>query len=165
MIKNYIITAYRSLIQNRVTSAINITGLAAGIAASVLILLYVVSELSVDKFNENYEHIYRLEIGDFIVNGTAPAIILKESFPEIRQTVRLDFRYNPLAAYNDDSFRLEDFIYADSTFFDVFTFQFVRGDPDNALKRPFSLVLTESEAKRIFGNEDPVGRMNQPLAP
>lgn len=159
MIKNYIITAFRSLIQNRVTSAINITGLAAGIAASVLILLYVFTELSVDKFNENYEHIYRLEIGDFIVNGTAPAILLKESFPEIRQTVRLDFRYNPLAAYNDDNFRLEDFIYADSTFFDVFTFQFVRGDPDNALKRPFSLVLTESEAKRIFGNEDPVGRM------
>lgn len=159
MIRSYILTAMRTLVRNRVISLINITGFAAGIAASILILLYVFSELSVDRFNENYDRIYRLEYGDFAVSGTAQALLLKEAIHEVEQSVRMDFRYRPLVRYGNDNFRLEDFFYADSTLFDVFTYDFIRGDPATALQLPFSLVLTESEAARIFGNEDPIGQM------
>ncbi len=159
MIRSYIITALRALVRNRVTSGINIGGLAAGIAASVLIMLYVFSELSVDKFNENYDRIYRLEVGDFHVTGTAQALILKEEIPGVRQSARMDFRYRPLLRLGDDHYRLEQFVYADSTLFDVFTFEFIRGDPATALQLPFSLVLTASEAGRLFGSEEPLGQI------
>ena len=159
MIRSYILSALRALLRNRLASIINIGGLAAGIAASMLIMLFIFSELSVDKFNENYERIYRLEYGDFVVTGTAQSRLLKEAFPEVEQTVRMDFRYRPLASHGDDNFRFDNFVYADSTLFDVFTFRFVSGNPETALLVPFSLVLTLSEAKRLFGNEDPVGKM------
>jgi putative ABC transport system permease protein len=159
MIRSYIQSALRALLRNRLTSIINIGGLAAGIAASMLIMLFIFSELSVDKFNDNYESIYRLEYGDFVVTGTAQALLLKEAFPEVGQTVRMDFRYRPIASFGDDNFRFDNFVYADSTLFDVFTFEFVRGNPETALIVPFSLVLTTSEAKRFFGTEDPVGKM------
>lgn len=159
MIKSYIISALRALIRNRVTSAINVAGLAAGIAASVLIMLYVFSELSVDKFNENHDRIYRLEVGDFTVTGTAQALILKDEFPEVQQAARMDFRYRPLLKRDGEYQRIDGFAYADSTIFDVFTFEFIRGDAVTALQLPFSLVLTESEAERLFGNDDPVGEM------
>ena len=124
-----------------------------------MIMLYVFAELSVDKFNENYERIYRLEYGDFFVSGTAQALLLKEAFPEVVEAVRMDYRYDPLVAVGDGSMRFESFFYADSSLFDVFSFDFIRGDPSTALTRPFSLVLTESEAVRIFGKDDPVGQM------
>ncbi len=159
MIRSYIITALRALIRNPVTSVINIAGLAAGIAASILIMLYVFSELSTDRFNENYDRIYRLEVGDFVVTGTAQALILKEAFPEVKQTVRMDFRHRPVAGHRDENFRMEELVYADSTLFDIFSLEFLRGDPSDALVLPFSLVLTVSEANRLFGNEDPLGRV------
>ena len=159
MIRSYIITALRALIRNPVTSVINIAGLAAGIAASILIMLYVFSELSTDRFNENYDRIYRLEVGDFVVTGTAQALILKEAFPEVKQTVRMDFRHRPVARHRDENFRMEELVYADSTLFDIFSLEFLRGNPSDALVLPFSLVLTVSEAKRLFGNEDPLGRV------
>jgi len=159
MIRNYILTAIRTFLRNPVTSAINIIGLSTGIAASVMIMLYVFAELSVDKFNENYERIYRLEYGDFFVSGTAQALLLREEFPEVEEAVRMDYRYDPLVAVGDGSMRFESFFYADSSLFEVFSFDFVRGDPSTALTRPFSLVLTESEAVRIFGKDDPVGQL------
>jgi putative ABC transport system permease protein len=159
MVRSYIITALRALIRNLITSVINIAGLAAGIAASILIMLYVFSELSTDRFNENYDRIYRLEVGDFVVTGTAQALILKEAFPEVKQTVRMDFRHRPVARHSDEYFRMEELVYADSTLFDIFSFEFLRGNPSDALYLPFSLVLTRSESKRLFGNEDPMGRV------
>ncbi len=157
MIRNYFITALRKLIRNRVTSAINIGGLAVGIAASILIMLYVFNELSADKFNENYDRIYRLEVGDFMVTGSAQALLLRGNFPEVEQTARMDFRYSPLLRYGEQNFRLEEFAYADSSIFDIFSFRFLRGDPSSALHLPFSLVLTSSRARMIFGDNDPVG--------
>jgi len=159
MIRNFIITAIRSFMRSRVSSVINVTGLAAGLAASIIILLHVLSEISTDKFNENYDQIYRLEYGDFFVSGTAQAILLKDAFSGVAQTLRLDYRYDPLVVDGGNAFRFDSFIFADSTLFDVFTFRFIRGNQADALKLPFSLVLTESEAMRIFGNEDPLGKM------
>ncbi len=159
MIRSFIITALRVFLRNRVPSVINIIGLAAGIAASIIIMLYVFNEFSADKFNENYDRIYRVEYGDFFVSGTAQALLLKEEFPEVEQAVRFDYRYDPLIGIGDRSLRFESFLYADSTLFDVFSFDFLRGDPSTALKLPFSLVLTETEATKIFGSEDPVGEI------
>ena len=157
MIRNYFITALRNLIRNHTTSFINIGGLAVGIAASILIMLYVFNELSADKFNENYDRIHRLEVGDFIVTGTAQALLLRDNFPEVEQVARMDFRYSPLLRYGEQNFRLEEFAYADSTVFDIFSFRFLRGDPSSALRIPFSLVLTSSQARMIFGDDDPIG--------
>ena len=159
MIRSYFITALRALARNKVTTIINIGGLAAGIAASVMIMLYVFSELSVDRFNDNYEAIYRLEVGDFPVTGTAQALLLKEEFPEVLQSARMDFRHRPLIRLGEDYYRFENFVYADSTLFDVFTFQFVKGNPSTALQLPFSVVLTTTEAEKLFGDEDPMGKM------
>ncbi len=158
MFFNYILTSIRVLLRNRMTSIINIGGLASGIAASMLIILYVNSELSVDKFNENFENIYRLEVGDFHVTGTAQALFLRE-FPEVRQVARMDFRYSPLLKRDNEFFKINEFMFADSTLFDIFTFDFLSGDPETALVKPFSLVLTSSLAADLFADRYPVGEI------
>lgn len=146
----------RVLVRNRMTSVINIGGLASGIAASILIILYVSSELSVDRFNEQYDNIYRLEVGDFHVTGTAQALLLRE-FPEVREAVRMDFRYTPVLRRGDEFSRMNEFMFADSTLFAVFTFKFLSGEPETALINPFSLVLTRSVARTLFADRYPVG--------
>ena len=157
MIRNYFITAFRTLIRHPSSTMINIGGLAAGIAASLMIMLYVFNELSTDRFNEDYGKIHRVEVGDFAVTGTAPALLLRDNFPEVEHAARMDFRYRPLLRYGEDNFTLNEFAYADSSIFDVFSFHFLRGDPSSALSLPFSLVLTRSSAGLIFGDKDPVG--------
>ncbi|MGF1587394.1 MAG: ABC transporter permease [Bacteroidales bacterium] len=159
MIKNYIFTAFRSFLRSRTSTFINVAGLAAGLAASMIILLYIGAERSSDRFNENFERIYRLEYGEFFISGTAQALIFKEAFTEVEQSVRFDYRYSPLIGIGEENFRFTGFLFADSTLFDVFSFKFVKGDPAMALHLPFSLVLTESEAEKIFGKEDPVGKI------
>ena len=159
MIRNYIFTALRSFLRNRISTVINVCGLAAGLAASMIILIYIGKERSTDRFNENFERIYRLEYGNFFVSGTAQALIFKQAFTEVEQSVRIDFRYSPLVGTEEEFFRFNGFLFADSTLFDVFSFKFVLGDPVMALQLPFSLVLTETEAGRIFGKEDPIGKI------
>jgi putative ABC transport system permease protein len=159
MFRNFILTAFRSFLRNRTSTFINVGGLAAGLAASMIILLYIGAERSTDRFNENFDRIYRLEYGDFFVSGTAQALIFKQAFTEVEQTVRFDFRYSPMVGNEEGHFRFTSFLFADSTLFDVFSFKFVKGDPAMALHLPFSLVLTETEAGRIFGREDPIGKI------
>jgi putative ABC transport system permease protein len=156
MFLNYLLTSLRVLVRNRLTSLINVGGLAAGIAASMLIILYVKSELSVDRFNEHYENIYRLEVGDFHVTGTAQALLLNE-LPEVKKVARMDFRYSPLVKKGDEFSRIDKFLFADSTLFDIFTFNFLYGNPRTALADPFSLVLSRSVARIWFGGRHPVG--------
>jgi putative ABC transport system permease protein len=152
-------TAFRSFMRNGSLTVINVGGLAAGLAASLVIILYIGAERSTDRFNENYERIYRLEYGDFFVSGTAQALIFKQAFTEVEQTVRIDYRYAPLVETESGHFRFTRFLFADSTLFDVFSLKVIMGDPAMALHLPFSLVLTESEARRIFGREDPIGKI------
>jgi putative ABC transport system permease protein len=165
MIKNYLKIAWRNLLNNKLYSFINIAGLSIGVACCVLIYLYVQTELSFDKFNRNYNNIYRVTLRlnepqkQKLAAATSPIVapILKENFPEVKQTVRIK-SMKRLLSYNNNKFYDTQAYYADSSFFKIFTFEMMQGDPNTCLVAPNSIVLTESAAKRYFGNENAFGK-------
>ena len=164
MLRNFIITSLRILWRNRLVSAINIISLSIGITAFILILLYVHHETSFDKFNENYERIYRLEGNDYAQIHAIYSDLLGDQIPEIEKIVKLKVRdrdYNYFAiddnASKSNSIQAQH-ILSDSTIFNVFTLPFIKGNPRTALTEPQSIVLKESTAKKLFGNEDPIGK-------
>ena len=167
MIKNFFISLYRNIVRNKFYSAINIIGLSVGIAAATFILLYVQDELSYDKYNEKYSRIYRIE-SDFTIGSKHDnfAIVpipmgpaLKIEFPEVEGFVRLfdvgstPFRYGEKQYYEDN------FYFADSSIFDIFTYNFILGNPKNSLTEPRTIVLTEKIAKKYFGDQNPMGEI------
>jgi len=167
MISNYIKIALRNLIRFKAYSAINIAGLAVGMACCILILLYVFDELSYDRFHKKADRIYRITVngvlGDNSFNAavTAPPLrnVLLEEYPEVEAATRFRSFGFPVLRYGDKVFSEERFFWVDSTFFDVFTVEFVKGDPETALLQPESVVLTEKMAAKYFGSEDPVGKL------
>lgn len=161
MIRNYLITAFRNVIRQKGYTIIIILGLTISIAVFGLILLYVNSEYQTDKFNNNYKQIYRLETEDWAILGTAFGPELAATFPEIENFARIScFDGASVTIKKEDKLlKLENMLYADSAFTDIFTFDFLQGDPNKALALPFSLILTKSEALKIFGQEDPMGKM------
>lgn len=168
MIRNYLLIAFRSAWRNKVYSLINLLGLAIGICSSIIILLFVLDELSYDRHNEHFSDIYRICIRGKIQGTELEAALsnaplgatLKSDFPEVEDFTRLyTFDGDPVVRYDDKVFIEEDFYYADSTFFSVFTAPIVFGDPAGMLNRPNTLVLTEETARKYFGKENPVGMM------
>ncbi|HKR06191.1 MAG TPA: ABC transporter permease, partial [Bacteroidia bacterium] len=168
MIRNYFKIAWRSLRRNKLYSIINITGLSIGIACCILIFLFVHHELSFDKYNVNAHRIYRLtEVlhmpkGDNARAVTSPpmAPALKTNFPEIENTVRINYSSRNLSN-KEKTFDETRILYADSGFFDIFTFPMVSGNPQKALTEPFSVILTETTAKKYFGSEPSLGKTMQ----
>ena len=167
MLSNYFKIFSRTLKKQRIYSFVNILGLAVGITCFFTLSLFVLDELSFDKFNKNADNIYRLYIDQFINNTdgcsskTAGILgpTLLQNFPEVTNYTRIGYYGNYLLRYEDKEFR-EGRIYAvDSSFFDVFTLPFLEGNPKTALTKPNSLVITKSAAKRYFGNENPVGKI------
>lgn len=167
MLKNYLKIALRNILKNKLFSFINITGLAIGIAAFLVICLFVRQELSFDTFNRNYENIFRVAGGDNI-NGKAesyaltPAPLagaLKNKFPEITNTVRIVKSGKILVNTADKYFYEEKVFLADPSFFKVFTFPLLAGNPATALEEPGSVILTESASKKYFGSSNPAGRV------
>jgi putative ABC transport system permease protein len=168
MIKNYILISFRNLKKHFPYALINISGLGLGLATCVLLVTWVRHELSYDRFNEKADRIYRvsLEYGSggqvsrtsVSHNALLPAML---TLPETETGVRV---YNPSAynayvvKYGDKLFQEHDFYAADSTFFDVFTYKMVQGNPKKALTSPYSVILTRSMAKKYFGSEDPLGK-------
>lgn len=147
---------------------LNLTGLTIGITSFLLIILYVLHELSFDRFHENYENIYRVKITGVMAGSTidqavtaAPmAEALLTDYPEIERAVRL-FKTGSntwLVKYGEKRFYEEALLFADSSFFNVFDFKLLSGDPKRALVNPKSVVLTETVAKKYFGKEDPLGK-------
>ena len=166
MFKNYFKVAMRNLWKNKGYSAINIFGLAIGLATCLLILIYVIDELSYDRYNKKADRIYRVD-GDINFGGThwvlavAPDPLgptLKKDFPQVEQYVR--FRnYGGLLVKKDNQNVQEDkVIYVDSTLFDVFTLPIIAGDARTALTDPSSIVITEKMAKKYFNSVDVVGK-------
>jgi len=165
MFKNYFITSVRSLMRNKGFSAINIAGLAVGLATFSLIALYVHHELSFDRYHQKADRIFRIvedirtenEILFQSVSSPPMGPHLLKDFPEIESYVRFQ-NWNKVGQRgNITAFENDTFI-VDSTVFDVFSFDLIKGDRKTALREPYSIVLTESVAKRYFGDEDPVGQ-------
>jgi len=168
MLRSYFIVALRNLWRNRGYTLINIFGLAIGLASSIFILLYVINELSYDRFHEKSDRIYRIWISGSMpatemrhaVTSPPMAEALLNDYPEVESVVRLRLSGGWLVRSGDRVFHEteEEFIFADSTFFDVFSFELLRGDPKTCLRDPRSIVLTEEYARKYFGDEDPIGQ-------
>ena len=162
MLKNYISVMFRSLLKRKVFTFINLSGLAIGFAVSILLLLYIQYELGYDSFHQRNEQIYRLALERKYPNRTAlmgeipipigPAV--KNEFPEVEESVSiLNFAGNGAKIRVDDkSFEDKEILAVDSTFFQVFSGDFIEGDINTALHKPGTAVLNESTARRIFGS-------------
>ena len=167
MLKNFFKIALRNLLKFKAYSFINIFGLAIGIAACIMILLFINDELSYDRNNEKAEQIYRVHTvaslaGNESNLAVSPAPLgetLVRDYPEVIQYTRLMPNRTMLIRYKDNVFNEANFYWADSTIFDVFTIPFIQGDPKTALAQPHSIVLTEKLAKKYFGNEDPMDKI------
>jgi len=166
MLNNLIRYSLRSFKRQRSYIIINILGLSIGIACSLLIAIYVVNEANYDRFNIKKDRIYRLVLNgkmsgqEFIGAYTCAPIgptMLRE-FPEVEDYLRMTGRGPTVVEYEDQTFADDHVIEADSTFFNFFTISLLKGDPRNVLNAPRRAVLSESTAKRIFGNEDPIDK-------
>jgi putative ABC transport system permease protein len=167
MLKNYLKVILRNIKKHKGYSLINITGLAIGIACCLLISIWVLDELSYDRFHENAPLLYRVEEDQhysgrlFHVSVTpyplAPALI--EEIPEIVDATRVVWSGGLLFRYGEKAFFEYGIRAVDPSFFQMFTFPFVKGDKDKALDSPYSLVIDEDIAKKYFGDEDPLGKV------
>ena len=152
MFKNYLKIAFRNLKKSKFFSFINIMGLSIGIAAFIMVSLYVVNELSVDKFNEHYDNIYRIEAGEWF-HVPAPLIpIIRTEMPGL-EAVAPTFRNSIKINFNNNDHSINNAIFTESDFFDIFTINIISGEGKSALEEPYKLLLSEKEAKKIFGDE------------
>ncbi len=167
MLKNYITTAFRNLIKHKSYSLINISGLAIGVMAFILIMLYVRDELSYDRYSPDAERIYRvatrgvMQGGEFnMAVSPAPvgAAFVNEIPGVLRSTRVRNFGY-PVIRYEDKVFSEELWFTADSTFFDVFGIELIKGNKKTALTEPNTVVITQTTAERYFGSDDPIGKV------
>jgi putative ABC transport system permease protein len=159
--------ALRHMWKHKTHVFINTLGLAIGIAFFIMIGMFVIHEFSYDKFNEKRDQIYRLildgKIGEQEILGSftpAPmAAAFKEEIPDIIEATRMDYWGQTVIRFEDKTFIENRFALADSTFFDIFSVPLIEGNPREALNAPHKVVITESTAKKYFGNEDPIGKM------
>jgi putative ABC transport system permease protein len=165
MFHNYFKIAWRNLKKNKLYSFVNIIGLTIGIASCILIGLYLGDELSYDNIHANKDRIARITmeysmggtVEKYATTGTKVGPQLKRSFPSIEAFVRV-FKFPRLVSYREKTFNEQHFLFADSSFFRIFSFRLARGKASELLNAPKQIVITESMAKKYFGKEDPVGR-------
>jgi putative ABC transport system permease protein len=168
MIKNYILISFRNLRKHLSYSLINIFGLGLGLATCLLLITWILHELSYDRFNTNAERIYRGSLeyafgGQVARTPVSPNALLPAllSLPEVQTGVRVynAANSNPyIVKYADKLFQESKFYVADSTFFKVFSYKLLQGNPDKVLAEPYSVIITEKMAKKYFGEEDPIGK-------
>lgn len=137
---------------------INIGGLSIAFSVFILIMLFVVNEFNFDKFNTNGGRVYRIEEGKDNQVPLAVSRISKESFPEIEKSVVIKSFNNHWLRYEQNFFEIDDFCFSDNSFLEVFSIPFISGNPKTALEAPYTIVLSESVAKRIFRDKDPIGQ-------
>lgn len=166
MLKNYYLTAIRNLLKHKSYFLLNMSGLAIGIASFVFISLYIIHELNYDRFHQGADNVYRVHVRgqmmgqtlDMAVTASPMAQALLNDYPEVEQVTRVKESGSWFIGNGDRKFNEDGVYFADSTFFDVLDFPFISGDPSKALAKPRSMVLTESYAKKYFGDEDPLGK-------
>lgn len=167
MLKNYILIALRNLVKHKGYSAINIAGLAAGLTCCMIIVLYVREDISYDRFHTHYDRIARVltidnahGVSSQLVGVSYPAIgpALEQDLPEIVRAVRIAAQGSPQLTYKEKTVKSENAYLTESSFFDIFSFDIIRGQRKGVLDEPYSAVITEGLAQRIFGAEDPIGK-------
>jgi len=166
MLKNFFVNVIRNMRKQGGYVLLNVGGLAIGLTSFMFITLYVIHELSYDRFHKNYENIYRIKIVGRLAGGVldqavtaAPmAQAMLNDYPEILQATRVTEMGAWLIRFGENKFNEDGVLFVDSTFFDVLDFKLISGDPKTALVRPRSMVLTEEYAKKYFGNQDPMGQ-------
>ncbi len=164
---HFINTFLRNFSHNQLYTAINIIGLGIGLACFTFIMLFILDELSYDKYNKDYKRIYRLESDITIsdknqqVSKSSFAIgpAFKKEFPEVEEFVRFRPADNCFLQYRDIQFYEDKLYYADSSVFNIFDHQFLFGSPSQALTRPNTIVLTQSLAQKYFGDTNPLGQI------
>lgn len=167
MFNSYLIIALRNLKKHKLYAAINITGLAVGLAACILIFLWVHDEWSYDRFHEHARRIYRIHSEYATADGVfysagSPAPLgpaMRDELPEVEGFTRVQCGWSWPLYYGKKNLLEERFAAVEPSFFDIFDYSFIHGDARSALKEPRSIVLTESLAKKCFGDEDPMGRI------
>ena len=166
MLKNLIKTALRHIQKHSGYSLLNVLGLTLGITSALFLIIYVSDELSYDRYHENADRIYRVsskitEPDDQFTWNVAqipmgPQVV--QDYPEVQSFVRFINMPRSLYKYEDKEYIEEDFYYADSTLFDIFSYKVIKGEVQTAVKDPGKIVLTETTAARYFGNADPIGK-------
>lgn len=169
MLRNYFKIAFRNLMKYKFISFINLFGLTVGLTCCLLILTYIINELSYDKHNRHADRVYRVTRSfnneDGVVSLNLSTVsppfgyYFQTDFPEIEKMTRLLNNGTTPLRYKDKLINEQNVFFADENLFDVFTVDVVRGNPRTALKDPFSVMLTEETAKKYFGSEDPMNKV------
>ncbi len=163
MIRNYLKIAWRNLLQNKILSIINLFGLSIGIAAVLLIAIYINNEFQFDNFHQNQTNLYRvgfntwqngnlIEKGEQFISDFGPDA--KSELPEIKSFLRISSEREAFISSGDKNFKLNHIHHADQNFFEIFSYDLLIGNPKTALQEPFTIVLTESIAKKLYINEE-----------
>ncbi|RWY50139.1 ABC transporter permease [Mucilaginibacter gilvus] len=172
MIKNYLKTAWRNLLQNKATSFISIAGLAVGICCFLLLATYLINELRYDRFHQKADRIVRIiqnhkspdynEVNTIAVTPTAPVPVFKQQLTDVEDGVRIidysDMR-PAIVQFGDKLFKEKNVLMADGSFFKIFSFKFISGDAGSALGNSSSIVITASTATKYFGADNPIGKI------
>ncbi|MFC3881760.1 ABC transporter permease [Algoriphagus namhaensis] len=167
MLRNYLKIAFRNLRNNKIHSTINILGLSLGMAASVLIVVFVADELSYDKFHPQSEHLYRVDFTgklngnefNMAMTGAPIGLALTEEVPEVESSIRIGLWQSVPMQYEELTFTEGDVLVAESNFFDFFGFELLEGDPATVLDGPNKIVITANNARKYFGDENPIGKV------
>jgi putative ABC transport system permease protein len=168
MIKNYFKVALRNIVRHKIYSAINIVGLGIGMTAFILIALLLQHEYSFDKFNKNYERIYRVQLQVFYDNHETEwtqssypiAEYLRSTFPEVEQSVVMQEVWGEYLSPSENVILKEDDgYYAEQSVLDIFTFKFIEGTADNSLSTPGQVILTKTLAEKLFPGQSALGKL------
>jgi putative ABC transport system permease protein len=169
MLSNLLKISIRNILKDKAYSLINVLGLTIGITCSLFLFMYILNELSYDRFHKNGENIYRIVSNvkepdnafTWAITQMPLGEEIRDNYPEVVNTARFFSMQRDLFKVGDKEFYESNFLFADSNVFDMFTYEFIAGDPQTALDAPLSIVLTESVAKKYFS--DPAGALNQSI--
>lgn len=167
MFKNYFTIAVRNILKRKLFASINILGMTAGITACLLISMYIIDELSYDRFHANSDRIYQVglhkKIGtqDERSASTCPPLAdaMMSEIPEVESVLRMRSGGQPVIRYGEKVFTEDKVFFTESNFFDLFSFKLISGNTKTALKEPNTVVLTEKTARKLFGEENPLERL------
>jgi putative ABC transport system permease protein len=166
MLKNYFKIAWRNILKQKHSSVINISGLTMGLTCCLLIALYIQNELSFDKFESKGDRIARVimqysfsgsESNEGNYTSVRVAAVFPGTFPEVESAIKM-IEYARVVKHDDQLFDEKKFMYADSNFFNIFSFHLLQGDPQTVLAAPYNVVLTQTTAKKYFGNDNPINK-------